>query len=87
MSGVSRDRPWLVRLCAGCVLVLCLADALRSDVGDLFGGVVTIVSAVLLVTRRYAALAVFLAGAVLAAWLAALLSEIASGVIGRGIFG
>lgn len=78
MTGLSRRRPWLVRLVAGCVLVLCLADVVSSGVGGLFGGIVTIASVVFLVTRRYRALAVFLLAAVLAAWLASLLTEIAS---------
>jgi hypothetical protein len=82
-----RNRPWLVRLVAGCVLVLLLADVLSSDVGDLFGGIVTVVSVVLLVTRRYTALAVFLFAAVLAAWLASLVSEVVLAVSGIGRVG
>jgi hypothetical protein len=69
------------------VLVLFLADALSSDVGDLFGGIVTVVSVVLLVSRRYAALAVFLLAAVLAAWLASLVSEVVLAVSGIGRIG
>lgn len=78
MTGLWRHHPWLVRLVAGCVLVLFLADALSSDVGGLFGGVVTIGSVVFLVRRRYGALLAFLLAAALAAWLASLVSEIAS---------
>lgn len=87
MTGLWRNRPWLVRLIGGCVLVLFLADALSSDVGDLFGGIVTVVSVVFLVSRRYTAFAVFLLAAVLAAWLASLVSEIVLAVSGIGRVG
>lgn len=87
MTGLWRNRPWLVRLIGGCVLVLFLADALSSDAGDLFGAIVTVVSVVFLVSRRYTAFAVFLLAAVLAAWLASLFSEIVLAVSGIGRVG
>jgi hypothetical protein len=78
VTGLWRSRPWLVRLVAGCVLVLFLVDALSSAVGGMvFGGVLTVASVFFLVKRRYGALAVFLLVAVLVAWLASLVSEIA----------
>lgn len=85
MTGLWRNRPWLVRLVAGCLLALFLADALSSAVGGrLLGGVAIVVSVVFLVKRRYTALAVFLVAAVLVAWLASLLSEIVLAVSGIG---
>jgi hypothetical protein len=87
VTGLWRNRPWLARLIGGCVLVLFLADALGSDAGGLFGGIVTVVSVVFLVTRRYTAFAVFLLAAVLAAWLASFVSEIVLAVSDIGHVG
>jgi hypothetical protein len=84
VTGLWRNRAWLARLVAGCVLVLVLAEVLSSDAGGLFGGIVTVVSVVLLVKRRYGAFAVFLLAAALAAWLASFVSEILLALSGIG---
>jgi hypothetical protein len=66
-----------------------LAGLLRHYAGELYGGVVAIVSLFFLVHRRYTELAVFLLASVVVAWMVFAPGEIAHAAesIGRQILG
>jgi hypothetical protein len=102
--GMPHKRPvWIVWLLAACVLVLFPADALAAgndvgkNVGDLlkhyagevYGGIVAIISLFFLVHRRYEELAVFLFASIVVAWMVFAPSEIAKAAeaIGKQVFG
>jgi hypothetical protein len=88
---------------AACVLVLFPAAALASGnnvganvasllkgyAGELYGGIVGVVSLMFLINRRYTELAVFLFAAIVVAWMVFAPSEIAKAAeaIGKQIFG
>ncbi len=101
---MSHKRPvWIAWLLAGIVLVLFPADALAAgndvgkNVGDLlkhyagevYGGVVAVISLMFLMNRRYTELAVFLFAAIVVAWMVFAPSEIATAAegIGKQVFG
>jgi hypothetical protein len=101
MSG--KRHLWLVCWLAAAAFVLFPADALAAgndvgkNVGDLlkhyagevYGGVVAIISLVFLLNRRYSELAVFLFAAIVVAWMVFAPSQIghAAEGIGHQIFG
>jgi hypothetical protein len=66
-----------------------VANLLRGYAGDLYGGIVAVVSLVFLLNRRYTELAVFLFAAIVVAWMVFAPSEIAKAAegIGKQIFG
>jgi hypothetical protein len=100
---MSRKRSVGVVWLAVCVLALLSADAfaagsnvgqnvanlLKGYAGDLYGGIVAVVSLVFLLNRRYTELAVFLFAAIVVAWMVFAPSEIATAAegIGKQIFG
>jgi hypothetical protein len=101
---MSHKRPvWIIWWLASCVLVLFPADAFASgndvgkNVGDLlkhyagevYGGVVAVISLMFLLNRRYTELAVFLFASIVVAWMVFAPSEIAKAAeaIGKQIFG
>jgi hypothetical protein len=102
--GVAHKRPLgIVWWLAACVLLLLPGDALAAgndvgkNVGDLlkhyagevYGGVVAVVSLMFLLNRRYTELAVFLFAAIVVAWMVFAPGEIAKAAeaIGKQIFG
>jgi hypothetical protein len=101
---MSHKRPvWIVWLLAACVLVLFPADALAAgndvgkNVGDLlkhyagevYGGIIAVISLMFLLNRRYTELAVFLFASIVVAWMVFAPGEIATAAeaIGKQIFG
>jgi hypothetical protein len=101
---MSHKRPLrFVCLLTVCVLALFPADAfasgnnvgqnvanlLKGYAGDLYGGIVAVVSLVFLLNRRYTELAVFLFAAIVVAWMVFAPAEIAKAAegIGKQIFG
>ncbi len=101
---MSHKRPvWIAWLLAACVLVLFPVDALAAgndvgkNVGDLlkhyagevYGGVVAVISLMFLLNRRYTELAVFLFASIVVAWMVFAPSEIATAAeaIGKQVFG
>jgi hypothetical protein len=66
-----------------------VADLLKGYAGDLYGGIVAVISLVFLLNRRYTELAVFLFAAIVVAWMVFAPSEIASAAegIGKQVFG
>jgi hypothetical protein len=101
MSG--KRQLWLVCWLAAAALLLFPVDALAAgndvgkNVGDLlkhyagevYGGVVAIISLVFLLNRRYSELAVFLFASIVVAWMVFAPSQIghAAESIGHQIFG
>jgi len=101
---MSHKRPLrLVCLLAVCLLALFPADAfaagnnvgqnvanlLKGYAGDLYGGIVAVISLVFLLNRRYTELAVFLFASIVVAWMVFAPSEIAKAAegIGKQVFG
>jgi hypothetical protein len=101
---MSRKCPvWIVCWLASCVLALFPADALASGnnvganvanllkgyAGDLYGGIVAVISLTFLLNRRYTELAVFLFASIVVAWMVFAPGEIATAAeaIGKQIFG
>jgi hypothetical protein len=101
---MSHKRPLrLVCLLAVCVLALFPTDAfaagnnvgqnvanlLKGYAGDLYGGIVAVISLVFLLNRRYTELAVFLFASIVVAWMVFAPSEIAKAAegIGKQVFG
>lgn len=66
-----------------------VANLLKGYAGDLYGGIVAVISLTFLLNRRYTELAVFLFAAIVVAWMVFAPSEIASAAegIGKQIFG
>jgi uncharacterized membrane protein YccC len=66
-----------------------VASLLKSYAGELYGGIVGVVSLMFLINRRYTELAVFLFAAIAVAWMVFAPSEIAKAAeaIGKQIFG
>jgi hypothetical protein len=66
-----------------------VANLLKGYAGDLYGGIVAVVSLVFLLNRRYTELAVFLFASIVVAWMVFAPSEIATAAegIGKQIFG
>jgi hypothetical protein len=62
---------------------------LKGYAGELYGGIVAVISLVFLLNRRYTELAVFLFAAIVVAWMVFAPGEIASAAegIGKQIFG
>lgn len=102
--GASRRLLCAAALFAACVLaVLFPAEALaagnevgkniggllRRYAGELYGGIIAVVSLMFLVNRRYTELAVFLLASVVVAWMVFAPEEIAKAAetIGHQIFG
>jgi hypothetical protein len=102
--GMSRERPvWIVWWLTAWALALFPADAfasgnnvganvaklLKGYAGDLYGGIVAVISLTFLLNRRYTELAVFLFASIVVAWMVFAPSEIASAAeaIGKQIFG
>jgi hypothetical protein len=100
---MSHKRVWIVWMLAVFGLVLFPTDALAAgnDVGanvgnllkhyagEVYGGVVAVISLMFLLNRRYTELAVFLFASIVVAWMVFAPSEIASAAegIGKQIFG
>lgn len=78
-----------VALAAGNDVGKNIGDLLRHYAGEVYGGIVAIVSLFFLVHRRYEELAVFLLASVVVAWMVFAPSEIAKAAegIGHQIFG
>lgn len=102
--GMSHKRPvWIIWWLASCVLVLFPADAvaagndvgrnigdlLKHYAGEVYGGIVAVISLMFLLNRRYTELAVFLFASIVVAWMVFAPSEIATAAeaIGKKIFG
>lgn len=82
LFGDRVSRVWV----AVCVLVLLvLAVVLQGYLARLYGGVVALVTVVLLLARRYRLLAVFLVVVVLVAWVVFMLSALVWFVAGVGV--
>jgi hypothetical protein len=66
-----------------------IAKLLKGYAGDLYGGIVAIISLMFLVNRRYTELAVFLFAAIVVAWMVFVPDEIAKAAegIGKQVFG
>jgi hypothetical protein len=66
-----------------------VANLLKGYAGELYGGIVAVISLMFLVNRRYTELAVFLFASIVVAWMVFAPSEIASAAegIGKQIFG
>ena len=66
-----------------------IGDLLKGYAGELYGGIVAVISLMFLLNRRYTELAVFLFAAIVVAWMVFAPGEIASAAegIGRQIFG
>jgi hypothetical protein len=66
-----------------------VAGLLRRYAGELYGGIIAVVSLMFLVNRRYTELAVFLLASVVVAWMVFAPEEIAKAAetIGHQIFG
>ncbi len=66
-----------------------IANLLKGYAGELYGGIVAVVSLMFLINRRYTELAVFLFAAIVVAWMVFAPGEIASAAegIGKQIFG
>jgi hypothetical protein len=66
-----------------------VANLLKGYAGELYGGIVAVISLVFLINRRYTELAVFLFAAIVVAWMVFAPGEIASAAegIGKQIFG
>lgn len=66
-----------------------VANLLKGYAGDLYGGIVAVISLTFLLNRRYTELAVFLFAAIVVAWMVFAPSEIASAAegIGKQVFG
>ena len=66
-----------------------IANLLKGYAGELYGGIVAVISLMFLLNRRYTELAVFLFAAIVVAWMVFAPSEIASAAegIGKQIFG
>ncbi len=66
-----------------------IAKLLKGYAGELYGGIVAVVSLMFLINRRYTELAVFLFAAIVVAWMVFAPGEIASAAegIGKQIFG
>jgi hypothetical protein len=100
---MSHKRVWIAWLLAAFGLVFFPTEALAAgndvgkNVGDLlkhyagevYGGVVAVVSLMFLMNRRYTELAVFLFAAIVVAWMVFAPSEIATAAegIGKQVFG
>jgi hypothetical protein len=94
---------WIIWWLAGWVLVLCPADAfaagndvgknvgdlLKHYAGEVYGGIVAVISLMFLLNRRYTELAVFLFASIVVAWMVFAPSEIATAAeaIGKQVFG
>jgi len=66
-----------------------VANLLKGYAGDLYGGIVAVISLVFLLNRRYTELAVFLFAAIVVAWMVFAPSETAKAAegIGEQMFG
>jgi hypothetical protein len=66
-----------------------IGDLLRHYAGEVYGGIVAVISLMFLLNRRYTELAVFLLASVVVAWMVFAPSEIAKAAegIGHQIFG
>ncbi len=66
-----------------------VANLLKGYAGDLYGGIVAVISLTFLLNRRYTELAVFLFAAIVVAWMVFAPSEIATAAeaIGKQVFG
>lgn len=66
-----------------------VAGLLKGYAGDLYGGIVAVISLVFLINRRYTELMVFLFAAIVVAWMVFAPGEIALAAegIGKQIFG
>ena len=66
-----------------------LGDLLRGYAGEIYGGVIAIISLTFLIHRRYTELGVFLLASVVVAWLVFSPGQVANAAraIGRQIFG
>jgi hypothetical protein len=94
---------WIIWWLAGWVLVLFPADAfaagndvgknvgdlLKHYAGEVYGGIVAVISLMFLLNRRYTELAVFLFASIVVAWMVFAPSEIATAAeaIGKQVFG
>jgi hypothetical protein len=78
-----------VALAAGNDVGANLASLLEGYAGELYGGIVAVISLVFLINRRYTELMVFLLAAVVVAWMVFAPGEIgtAAQAIGKQIFG
>ena len=101
---MSHKRPvWIICWLASWALVLFpavafasgnnvganVANLLKGYAGDLYGGIVAVISLMFLLNRRYTELAVFLFAAIVVAWMVFAPSEIAKAAeaIGKQVFG
>lgn len=66
-----------------------IGNLLKGYAGEVYGGIVAVISLVFLLNRRYTELAVFLVAAIVVAWMVFAPGEIASAAegIGKQIFG
>jgi hypothetical protein len=66
-----------------------IGNLLKHYAGEVYGGIVAVISLMFLLNRRYTELAVFLFAAIVVAWMVFAPSEIASAAegIGKQIFG
>lgn len=66
-----------------------VANLLKGYAGDLYGGIVAVISLVFLLNRRYTELAVFLFASIVVAWMVFAPAEIAKAAegIGKQVFG
>jgi hypothetical protein len=66
-----------------------VGDLLKHYAGELYGGIVGVISLMFLLNRRYTELAVFLFAAIVVAWMVFAPSEIATAAegIGKQVFG
>ena len=66
-----------------------VGNLLKHYAGEVYGGIVAVISLMFLLNRRYTELAVFLFAAIVVAWMVFAPSEIASAAegIGKQIFG
>jgi len=66
-----------------------VANLLKGYAGELYGGIVAVISLMFLLNRRYTELAVFLFAAIVVAWMVFAPDEIATAAegIGKQVFG
>jgi hypothetical protein len=76
-------------LAAGNDVAKNIGDLLKGYAGEVYGGIVAVISLMFLLNRRYTELAVFLFAAIVVAWMVFAPGEIASAAegIGKQIFG
>lgn len=76
-------------LAAGNDVAKNLGDLLKGYAGEVYGGIVAVISLMFLLNRRYTELVVFLVAAIVVAWMVFAPGEIATAAegIGKQIFG